>query len=137
MSKIYLERPLFYFYCCIVYTKEKWSRSYILYGIHCKYLRTVMLNECGQFVSVWCKIRVFWSSKKHLKSPVILFSRKYVDSLSYIFPKRYCGFLLVKGLQSYNLSKLEPPVSWFESGQMHCKWLQTNCRQAKEFFCHF
>ena len=43
---------------------------------YCLACFTVMLNECGQFVSVWCKIGVFWSSKKHLKSPVILWSRK-------------------------------------------------------------
>ena len=27
-------------------------------------LYIVMLNEYGQFVSVWCKARVFWSNKK-------------------------------------------------------------------------
>ena len=45
-------------------------------------ITTLMLNECWTFFSVWCKIAVFWSSKKYLKSPVILLSRKYVDNRS-------------------------------------------------------
>ena len=37
---------------------QLWTKLDIKQG----YLQIPMLNECGQFFSVWCKIGVFWSS---------------------------------------------------------------------------
>ena len=47
-----------------------------------------------------------WQGKTYLFKAASLLSRKHVKNGFKIFPKKYCGFLYVKGLKSYQLSKL-------------------------------
>ena len=88
-----------------------------------------MLNECGKFVSVWCKIGVLWSSKNHPKSPVIPLSRQYVNNWWELDLSKEVLWLSVGqkvaklqpvkfGGWSYDLG-LEPgsPAVWFDSGR--------------------